>query len=35
MIELAQNIIGTQPILTIFLAIGVGYLVGQINIFGF
>src|ERR1700760_2670776 len=35
MIELAQNIIGTQPILAIFLAIGVGYLVGQINIFGF
>src|ERR671910_750532 len=35
MIELAQNIIGTQPILAIFLAIGLGYLVGQINIFGF
>ncbi|MBX9841445.1 MAG: YidE/YbjL duplication [Xanthobacteraceae bacterium] len=35
MIELAQNIIGTQPILAIFLAVGVGYLVGQINIFGF
>src|SRR5215470_13886756 len=35
MIELAQNIIGTQPILAVFLAIGVGYLVGQINIFGF
>src|SRR6187402_2561831 len=35
MIELAQNIIGTQPILAIFLAIGVGYLVGQINIGGF
>src|SRR6201995_643774 len=35
MIELAQNIIGTQPILAIFLAIGVGYLVGAINIFGF
>src|SRR5689334_989642 len=30
-----QNIIGSQPILAIFLAIGVGYLVGQINIFGF
>src|SRR5215813_8429286 len=29
--ELAQNIIGTQPILAIFLAIGLGYLVGQIN----
>jgi putative transport protein len=35
MLELAQNIIGTQPILAIFLAIGVGYLVGQINIGGF
>src|SRR6187551_1442670 len=35
MIELAQNIIGTQPILAVFLAIGVGYLVGQVNIFGF
>jgi putative transport protein len=35
MIELAQNVIGTQPILAVFLAIGVGYLVGQINIFGF
>jgi len=35
MIELARDIIGTQPILTLFLAIGLGYLVGQINIFGF
>jgi putative transport protein len=35
MIELAQNIIATQPILAIFLAIGVGYLVGQINLGGF
>ena len=35
MIELARDIIGTQPILTIFLAIGVGYLVGQINLGGF
>ena len=35
MIGLAQNIIGSQPILAIFLAIGVGYLVGQINIGGF
>src|ERR1700754_905685 len=35
MIELAQNIIGTQPILAIFLAIGVGYLVGQISLGGF
>src|SRR5262245_55924348 len=35
MISLAREIIGTQPILTLFLAIGLGYLVGQINIFGF
>jgi putative transport protein len=35
MIEFAQNIIGTQPILAVFLAIGVGYLVGQINLGGF
>src|SRR5215470_7236626 len=35
MLETAQNIIGTQPILATFLAIGLGYLVGQINIFGF
>src|SRR5215217_8076356 len=35
MFDLARDIIGTQPILAVFLAIGVGYLVGQINIFGF
>ena len=35
MIDLARDIIGTQPILAIFLAIGIGYLVGQINIGGF
>lgn len=35
MIDLARDIIGTQPILAAFLAIGLGYLVGQINIFGF
>src|ERR1043165_7216884 len=35
MIELAQNIIGSQPILAIFLAIGIGYLIGQIDIGGF
>lgn len=35
MLDLARDIIGTQPILTAFLAIGVGYLVGQINIGGF
>ena len=35
MIELARHIIETQPILSVFLAIGLGYLVGQINIAGF
>ena len=35
MLEMARDIIGTQPILALFLAIGVGYVVGQINIGGF
>lgn len=35
MLDLAREIIGTQPILALFLAIGVGYLVGQISIGGF
>jgi putative transport protein len=35
MLDFARDIIGSQPILTAFLAIGVGYLVGQISIFGF
>jgi len=35
MLELARDIIGSQPILTAFLAIGLGYLVGQISIGGF
>ena len=35
MLDLAREIIGTQPILAMFLAIGVGYLVGQINLGGF
>jgi putative transport protein len=35
MLALAREIIGTQPILAVFLAIGVGYLVGQINLGGF
>ena len=35
MIDLAREIVGSQPILAIFLAIGVGYLVGQINLGGF
>ena len=32
MLDAARQILGTQPILTIFLAIGIGYLVGQIKI---
>src|SRR5713101_2411426 len=35
MLDLAREIIGSQPILAAFLAIGLGYLVGQISIFGF
>src|SRR6266567_2184408 len=35
MIDLARDTIGSQPILAIFLAIGIGYLVGQINMGGF
>jgi putative transport protein len=35
MFDFARSIIGSQPILTIFLAIGAGYLVGQIRIGGF
>ena len=35
MLDLARETLGTQPILTIFLAIGIGYLVGQINLGGF
>src|SRR5262245_58863765 len=35
MLDLARDIIGSQPILTAFLAIGLGYLVGQISLFGF
>src|SRR3954452_670076 len=35
MLDFVSGIIGTQPILTVFLAIGVGYLVGQINLGGF
>jgi putative transport protein len=35
MLDLARDIIGTQPILATFLAIGVGYLVGQIYIGSF
>src|SRR3954469_14013871 len=35
MLDLARDIIGTQTILAAFLAIGLGYLVGQINLGGF
>src|ERR1700760_3638115 len=35
MLGLARDIIGSQPILTAFLAIGLGYLVGQISVAGF
>src|SRR6201991_4805880 len=35
MIDLAREIVGTQPILAVFLAIGLGYLVGQVNLGGF
>lgn len=35
MLDLARHIVETQPILTAFLAIGLGYIVGQINIGGF
>lgn len=35
MLDVARDILGTQPILAIFLAIGIGYLVGQINLGGF
>lgn len=35
MLNAAREIIGTQPILAAFLAIGLGYLVGQVRIGGF
>jgi putative transport protein len=35
MLDVAREIIGTQPILAAFLAIGLGYLVGQVNLGGF
>jgi len=35
MLDLARDIVGSQPILTAFLAIGLGYLVGQISFAGF
>src|SRR5947209_3798436 len=35
MLAFVSELIGTQPILALFLAIGLGYAVGQINILGF
>ena len=35
MLDIAREIIGNQPVLAAFLAIGLGYLVGQISIGGF
>src|SRR6201985_2380121 len=35
MLNLARDTIGSQPILATFLPIGLGYLVGQINLGGF
>jgi hypothetical protein len=35
MLDFARDIVSSQPILTAFLAIGLGYLVGQISIGGF
>jgi putative transport protein len=35
MLASVSELIGTQPILALFLAIGLGYAVGQINILGF
>jgi putative transport protein len=34
MLDIARDTIGSQPILATFLAIGIGYLVGQISIGG-
>jgi putative transport protein len=35
MLDFARDVIGAQPILALFLAIGVGYLVGQVSIGSF
>jgi putative transport protein len=35
MVTSVSQFIGSQPILAVFLAVGLGYVVGQINIFGF
>src|SRR3954454_6267307 len=35
MIPFVSDLIGSQPILALFLAVGLGYAVGQINILGF
>ena len=34
-LAVVADLIGSQPILALFLAVGLGYAVGQINIFGF
>src|SRR5579872_1877832 len=35
MLAFVSDLIGSQPILALFLAVGLGYLVGQINVLGF
>ena len=35
MINALAELLAAQPILSLFLAVAVGYAVGQINIFGF
>jgi putative transport protein len=35
MLAAVSDLIGSQPILALFLAVGLGYLVGQINVLGF
>jgi len=35
MLQTVSNLIGTQPILALFLAVGLGYAVGQLSILGF
>src|SRR5579859_7746034 len=35
MLDLARDILASQPILDAFLAIGLGYLVGQVSVGGF
>lgn len=35
LLDVLADFIGSQPILSLFLAVGLGYAVGQVNIFGF